>query len=394
MQIRTCAIWSLLNELLILIATYLPRESLRSLTQVCSLFREVAAPPFFQLLHFVLPNVTIFFHIEHTVLEALSVWRCSKAFIMPDSIWFSVTEATTDRHLNALSAFFESLQGYDPIARVHLQLPRAPRQPTASFNRLLNCILASGCKDLHCHDVQQPYHEPQTCLKSSYFTRAPSCDSKLEVLEITSSIFYSPMVIPFTITTLRNSPITHLILTNVPFTTVQWSTFLIHLSLPHLLSLEVDGSCPTHSLVNFLARHNVTRLTFSRGHPTVPCSSHAPAYLPLPSLECLNGPPACIHSLASLAKLTTLETLTVRFCPTSSTVPFLEEVLACTAHFPNLDDLQVRIPSGADRCLLKTPRKPHPSCLVKTLFLMCLDSAKHDIIVCAIVLSFLYTITE
>ncbi|KIM55554.1 hypothetical protein SCLCIDRAFT_30268 [Scleroderma citrinum Foug A] len=108
---------SLPNELLILIAAYLPQESLRSLTQVCSLFQEVAAPPFFQLLHFVPPDVTIFFHIEHTVLEALSVWRHTKAFVMPDSIWFSVTEATTDCHLNALSAFFESLQGYDPVPR-------------------------------------------------------------------------------------------------------------------------------------------------------------------------------------------------------------------------------------------------------------------------------------
>ncbi|KIM66045.1 hypothetical protein SCLCIDRAFT_111425 [Scleroderma citrinum Foug A] len=385
MQIRTCAIWSLPNELLILIATYLPQESLRALTQVCSLFREVAAPPFFQLLHFVPPHVSTFFHIEHTMLEALSVWRHTKAFVLPDSIWFSVTEATTDCHLNALSAFFESLQGYDPIPRVHLQLPRAPRQPTASFNHFLNCILASGCKDFHCHNVQQTYCIPQTCLKSSCFTSTPSCDSKLEVLEITSSIFYSPMIIPFTITTLHNSPITHLTLMNALFMTVQWTTFLAHLSLLHLLSLEVDGSCPTHSLVNFLARHNITRLTFSWGHPTILGSSHALACLPLPSLECLDGPPACIHSLASLAKLTTLETLTVRIYQTSSTVLFLEDVLACTTHFPNLDDLQVRIPSGGDCCLLETPRKPHPSCFVKMLFLMCLDSAKHDIIVCSIV---------
>ena len=118
--------------------------------------------------------------------------------------------------------------------------------------------------------------------------------------------------------------------------------------------------------------------------------SHALACLPLASLERLNGPPAFIHSLASLAKLTTLETLTVHFYQTSSTFPLLEDVLACTAHFPNLDELQVRIPSGLDHCLLETPGKPDPSCLVKMLFLMCLDSAKHDIIVCSIIL--LYTL--
>ena len=217
--------------------------------------------------------------IEHTKLEALSVWRCTNAFITPDSIWFSVTEATTDRHLNALSAFFESLQGCDPVPRVHLHLPRAPRQPTASFNRLLNGIRASGCKDFHCHDVQQTYGIPRTSLKSSYFTKVTSsCDSKLEVLEIALSVFFSPMVLPFTITTLCNSPITRLTLTNTPLTAAQWSTLLARLSLRHLLSLEVDGNCPTHSLVNFLARHNVTNLTFPRGHPTIPraCLSSPP----------------------------------------------------------------------------------------------------------------------
>lgn len=116
--------------------------------------------------------------------------------------------------------------------------------------------------------------------------------------------------------------------------------------------------------------------------------SRALACLPLPSLERLDGPPAFIHSLASLAKLTTLETLTVRFYRTSSAVPLLEDVLACAAHFPNLDELQVRIPSGIDHRLLETPGKPDPSCLVKTLFLMCLDSAKRDIIVCSIILSY------
>jgi len=186
---------------------------------VCTLFQEITTPSFFRLLHFVLPQVPNFLDIEHTKLEALSVWRRTNAFVTPDSIWFSVTEATTDRHLNALSAFFKSLQGCDPVPRVHLHLPHAPRQPTASFNCLLNGIRASGCKDFHCHDVQQTYGIPRTSLKSSYFTKATSsCDSKLEVLEIASSVFFSPMVLPFTITTLCNSPITRLTLTNTLLT--------------------------------------------------------------------------------------------------------------------------------------------------------------------------------
>ena len=174
-------------------------------------------------------------------------------------------------------------------------------------------------------------------------------------------------------------------MTNTLLTAAQWSTLLKHLSLLHLLSLEVDVSCPTYSLVKFLARHNVRHLTFARGHATVSRSSHAP--LPLPSLECLDGPPACIHSLASLATLpTTLESLTVRFFRSSSGAPLLEEVLACAAYFPELDELHVRIPTDIDSHLLDTPKQPGRSCLVKKLFLVCYDSARRDTIICFIVM--------
>ncbi|KAI6094573.1 hypothetical protein F5141DRAFT_1069375 [Pisolithus sp. B1] len=245
-QSQQCPMWSLPDELLMLVLAYLPRKSLWTLTQ---------AP------------ATL--HIEFGMLEALSVWRRTDAFIMPVSIWFSVTGATTDRHLKALSTFFESLQGCEPAPRVHLQLPTAPRQPTDSFVRLLDCIQASGCKNFHCHDVQQTYGVPRTSLKSSSFTNAtPSRGSKFEVLELTSSLFFSPMIIPFTIATLCSSPITHLTLTNTSLTAMQWSTLLKHLSMQHLLSLRVDSSCPIQSLVNFLARHSVRDLILSRDHPT------------------------------------------------------------------------------------------------------------------------------
>ena len=52
-------------------------------------------------------------NIEYTILDALSVWRRTNAFILPDSIWFFVTRAITDCDLNILSVFFESLKGYE-----------------------------------------------------------------------------------------------------------------------------------------------------------------------------------------------------------------------------------------------------------------------------------------
>ncbi|KAI6037168.1 hypothetical protein BKA83DRAFT_4486147 [Pisolithus microcarpus] len=341
---QKCFPWSFPSKLLIAIATHLPRNSLRTLSQVCRLLQEVAAPLFFQLVHFEPSQAPTSLHVESDMLGALLVWRRTNAFVMPDSIWFSVTGATTDRHLQALSIFFESLQGREPMPRVHLQLPTAPRQPSDSFIRLLDSIRTSGCTDLHCHDVKQTYGVSRTELKSSSFTGAilPR-GSKLEVIELTSSLFFSPIVIPFTITTLCSSPITRLTLMNTSLTTVQWTTLLKHLSLQHLLSLAVDSSCPIQSLVGFLAHHNVKDLVFSRGQPTSTRSPRVRVCLPLPSLEHLDGPPACIQSLASLAKLpTTLESLTIRFHQSSlSDIPLLEDVLACAAHFPDLRELCV-----------------------------------------------------
>ena len=129
------------NELLALIATYLPRESLQILTQVSRLvFQEVAAPPFFRLLGFEPPQAPVTLNIEYTILDALSVWRRTNAFILPDFIWFFVTRVITDRDLNVLSVFFKSLKGYETFPQVHLQLITAPRQPTYPFVHLLNCI--------------------------------------------------------------------------------------------------------------------------------------------------------------------------------------------------------------------------------------------------------------
>ena len=108
----------------------------------------------FWLLGFEPPQVPVALNIEYTILDALSVWRRTNAFILPDSIWFFVTRAITDRDLNVLSIFFESLKGYETFPQVHLQLITAPRQPTYPFVCLLNCIRVSGCKDLHCYDVQ------------------------------------------------------------------------------------------------------------------------------------------------------------------------------------------------------------------------------------------------
>ncbi|KAI6156513.1 hypothetical protein EDD17DRAFT_1764026 [Pisolithus thermaeus] len=82
---QQCPMWSLPDELLMLVLAYLPRKSLWTLTQVCRLFREIASPPLFKILHFEPPQAPATLHIEFSMLEALSVWRRTDAFIMPHS---------------------------------------------------------------------------------------------------------------------------------------------------------------------------------------------------------------------------------------------------------------------------------------------------------------------
>ena len=112
---QICFMLHLPNELLALIASYLPWESLQTLSQISRLFREIAAPPFFRLLPFEPPRVLAGLNIEYSILDGLSIWRHTDAFFILDSIWFSVMGMTNDCHLNVLSVFFKSLKGCEPF---------------------------------------------------------------------------------------------------------------------------------------------------------------------------------------------------------------------------------------------------------------------------------------
>ena len=123
-------IWQLPNELLKHISTFLFRDSLLVLTQVCKLFREVAAPEYFALLEFKLPHDT-YLPLDNNACEALLVWRCTNAFVDLPYIHLSVSQATTDHHFDALQIFFESLT--EVIPQVHLFLYTGPYKPTIAF---------------------------------------------------------------------------------------------------------------------------------------------------------------------------------------------------------------------------------------------------------------------
>ncbi|KAI6111070.1 hypothetical protein F5141DRAFT_1063453 [Pisolithus sp. B1] len=94
----SCFIWWLPNELLAHITTLLPRNSLLALTQACQLLREITAPHFFALLGFDTPQSN-YLSLDDDGCEGLLVWQQTEAFVVLNSLCFSISQMTTDYHL-------------------------------------------------------------------------------------------------------------------------------------------------------------------------------------------------------------------------------------------------------------------------------------------------------
>ena len=121
-----------------LITSQLTQESLLALSQVCMLFREIAALQYFALLEFNIPCDYNYLRINDGCCRALLVWRRTDVFILPNSICFSVSQTTSDHHFYALRIFFESLTS--AIRRMHIHLYSGPYKPTVGFLCLLETI--------------------------------------------------------------------------------------------------------------------------------------------------------------------------------------------------------------------------------------------------------------
>ncbi|KAI5999997.1 hypothetical protein EDD15DRAFT_2193485 [Pisolithus albus] len=383
----SCFIWRLPNELLGHITTFLPPNSLLALTQVCQLLKEIAALRYFLLLGFDTPQSN-YLSLDDRGCEALLLWRRTRAFAVPNSLYFSVSRTTTDYHLYALRTFFKSLTGSKIIRRVHLLLFSGPDKPSHLFLHLLECIRGSGCKELTCHGL--PWGEgPRICRGKGAFV----CNTEIESLELSSSLFFTSMSIAFTLSTLRSAPLVNLRLTNTALTAAQWTKFLGDLRLRSLRSLEIEATCPARSLVEFLSRHQVKTLTIISGTarcsslPRSPLRRARPTAL-LSSLTRLDGPPSYILFLLRYAYIPgTLEYLGLRLGASSFTDCFLSDVLLCTELLPGVNELSVRIPAEADLRALALPENRARTCLVRvkdpTLWILNSESDVNAILQCA-----------
>ena len=69
--------------------------------------------------------------------KALLVWRHTESFRVPRILWFSGLQWTGDHQFCALSIFFGSLMGLEPVRQVHLSLYLGPTQDSPG---LLSCL--------------------------------------------------------------------------------------------------------------------------------------------------------------------------------------------------------------------------------------------------------------
>ena len=367
-----CFILRLPNELLNLIAALLPWHSLLVLTQVCKLFREIAAPHYYALFEFSIPQDD-YLPLEAKGCEALLVWQRMDAFIVPKRIYFSTSHAK-DRHFYALQIFLELLMDLD-VPRVYIYAFSGPYEPTIAFLDLLATI-CSECKELSCHGTGVGGSESRLGLA----VRTPNCQSKLQVLEIALSLFFTPLSIAFTLTTLRNAPLTKLRLTDTGLTVTEWMSLLKDLHLKHLCVLEVEALCPVHGLVKFLSHHELNTLIISslasvtdRLCPHLSPSQHTRSVIPL-SLARLEGCPSYILSLLHYVDISdSLKYLGLWLGRSSLSDFFISDVLSCAEHFPALQELFVHVPIGPDTHALACPKHLQP-CFVKYLMLHIQDS--------------------
>ena len=236
------------------------------------------------------------------------------------------------------------------IPHVNLCFIQGPAKVTPTLLLLLESVVASGCQQLACHGL--PLQHEILWVTS----RAPigfNASGNLSTLDITLLLMFKPASIPFTLYLLQNSPLTHLCITQITLNTVQWSSLLRQISLPHLVFLELDMDCPASELASFLACHQlISWLAFSRyGSPPVCLGSPqrtSPSVF-LPHLTELIGSPASLLPLLHQISVSShFRCLTVRLDELSSDQSSFSSVLSSTGYFTSLPMLNILLSPWVD----------------------------------------------
>ena len=170
-------------------------EGLKTSTRTSSLFREIAAPPYFMEAEFEVPQPAAFWVSVHSKdCEALLLWQRTQVFSLPEHLFFDIMSAT-DRHLLALDIFFRLLPRHLWIlTTVNLSCIGA-MVSLDIVAPLLESIKGTGCPE---PSYIGNNHSPVSCLiipKNLPIADAPSW---IQSFTAQSNIVFAKPVIPFT----------------------------------------------------------------------------------------------------------------------------------------------------------------------------------------------------
>ncbi|KAG2092147.1 uncharacterized protein F5147DRAFT_779767 [Suillus discolor] len=237
-------IWSLPVEILITVAL-LGAQDLRSVTQVSSLLREIAAPLFFLDRNF------------PTSLKDL----------------FHIRVDSPNFDLSAFSHFLESVPRKSiQYITLFWNFDILTSPVLSQIVTLLETIHASGVEELTC----MGFCDGTVSLSVTGLTRIRACvgANNLKAFEAFSRVFFSPKLLPFTIQTIRLSCcLEKLQLSSVKLSSAHWDKLLCHLSIPTLVELHVDADAAMLYLSGVHSTVRIKHLTIDYSDGSVPSAA-------------------------------------------------------------------------------------------------------------------------
>lgn len=384
-------IWSLPVEILIVTVALLGARDLRSVTQVSSLLREIAAPLFFLDRNFpTSPKDLFHIRVDSPNFDVLTTWRRMDTFRPPRMVLGWLEPNLRSSQLSAFSHFLESV----PCKSIryitlfwNFDILTSP--VLSQIVTLLETIHASGVEELTC----MGFCDGAVSSSVTGLTRIWVCvgANNLKAFEASSRVFFSPKLLPFTIQTICLSCcLEKLRLSSVKLSSAHWDKLLRHLSIPTLVELRVDAECAPPTLICFLARHpaisNLSVILRPGGHWRV---NRVTTPLTL-SLSMLDGPLS--HLLPVLRSHRAPQNFASLYIPLQAhdaSPNYITSILQCISHCDSIGYLVLSLPNSHSSAAMSYLSGAHSTVRIKHLTIDYSDgsvpSAAGDTLVCVIV---------
>ncbi|KAG2747127.1 hypothetical protein P692DRAFT_20739637, partial [Suillus brevipes Sb2] len=362
-------IWSLPAEILIATVALLGAQDLRSVTQVSSLLREIAAPLFFLDRNFpTSPQDLFHIHVDSPNFDVLSTWRRTDTFRPPRMVLSWLDSDVRSSQLSAFSHFLESVPRKSIRYITLFWNFNILTSPILSqIIRFLENIRASGVEELTCMGFCDGAVSPS--LTGLAQIQACVGPNTLKAFEASSRTFFSPELLPFTIQTIHLSRcLEKLRLSSVKLSSAQWDKLLRHFAIPTLVEIRVDGECAPPTLIRFLARHPAISNLSIIPPPGGPWRTNR-IITPLTlSLSILDGPLShLLPVLRSHRKPQNLACLYISLQAHDPSPDYITSILQCVSHCDSIGYLVLSLPNGHSSAAMMCSSGAHSMVRIKHL---------------------------